>query len=432
MEYFFISLSLLIGALYLVREARVDVFSPVVLAMFMLLFFYVLDFVFILFDASENSGFWLSGLYFRYDELYFLNVSVIIFCAVSFWVFGDWLASVSTGQRFKMNDRLNFELMPNVRGFGYFISVVFVLSVGLSLLQQINSTVGFSVYMGDMASRSMVFESFTIQNALLHVAVLLGGLVSSYLMLVDSKRFLGGILLILCVGVAFVTGGRAIVLMVLLTFAYVYHYAVRKIEFDLKLVVVVFSFAILLPFVALLTRTSSEFYDGSIFSNIFNTGQVPQANNLLLLSSSGLGGDLLGSSLVNDIFSFVPGFVFSFLGLEKEQGGNTDFTIYFWPDRWEVFKSQISLGGVGELYYNFSYIGVAFGCFLMGFFYKWYYYRLPFYFPNRNLGFFLVLPLYWSIFQQFRGDYFHTVNKLFLFSIAVVFFSKFILGKYRN
>lgn len=414
-----------------VYEAKKDVFSPIVMAMFMIALFYICDALYLFYDSIYNDGFWLSGLYFSYEEEYFVSVTSVLYLSFLGWFLGDVAGKVISFRSLGEMRRGWCGQYLYTPKAGYYLIVFLVVSVGLMLVYQIQRVVGFSVYMSDMASRSMVFESFTMQNALLHIVVISSGFVSSHLYLVENKKASSIALLILSIVVAFSTGGRAIVLMLLVIWLLQYGYYVNKINLQMRHFIILTVFVVCLPFVALLTRTSSEFYEGEILANIFNTGQIPQANNIYLIAQNDLDGSLRGSSLWNDMFSFIPSFFFNLLGLEKKLGGNTDFTILFWPDRWDAYKSQISIGGIGEVFLNFSFVGVFLFYFLLGGVYRFLYSNLPLTLPN-GIGFMFLVPLFWSIFQQFRGDYFHTVNKLFLFVSAILLVSFFIMRKCQD
>ena len=192
-ELIIVIVTILLGVLYLIREAYRDIFSPVVLALFMMLFFYAFDFLYMLIDSMENDGFWLSGVFFAYEYDYFLEVSMIIFFSVLFWILGDFIGKglVSDVSRLRTNSYKGLSQLGIQKKYILLCFFLVLLSGGV-LIAQINATVGLSVYLSDMASRSVIFEGFTIQNALLHVALLLGALVSSYIYLVDGRKIFGG------------------------------------------------------------------------------------------------------------------------------------------------------------------------------------------------------------------------------------------------
>lgn len=378
--------------------------------------FYTFDILHSLLSFGEG-GYYLSGLFFAWDRSSILISSVIISIIPWVWVLGyrfvPFLAKAKNSKGFQYNFGVTFN---NKRLF--FAAILYMalsLVAILLVLNKLVSTVGIASYLSDMAQRSIIFADFTLQNAYINF-VLVAATPVGAIAIIKGKRtikILGVLLLGFIAFSSLLSGARAPLVQMVFTILVVRHFYYRKVEFNLKLILITFLGMILLVQVALSTRTVSMKHD-NVVENVFGTGQIPQSNNMHAIYSMGMLGELKGESILNDFLSPIPSFVFSSLGYEKKMGGNTYYTIEFWPSRWENTKSQISLGGVNELLYNYGTLVALIGLFMISCFYS-FVERLMY---RSVYGPIFMTGILWSIFQQLRGDYFHTINKLFIFLVS--------------
>lgn len=410
----YIVLSMSIQALYLYKIKKI--FNLNVFFVCVYMFFYEFDYLYS-FVFSMNNGFFLSGQYFLPAESAFENAAVYIFTVPLVWIG----VAVFFAERKWEGEGYRREIGENKSTFLYLCYLYIVLSVLalLLLLYMITSTVGLIGYFSDLAQRSIIFESFTLQNALINFVMVSAAPVAAinYYVGIKRNRIASYFLIIVLVGLALLTGARAPLIQLAFFYLVVRHYCYRSVTLNLRLI---FLFLILtgtLVQIAMSTRTVSVAHD-NIVKNVFDTGQVPQSNNTLILIDDGLVGYLGGQSLINDSVAFIPRFLFETFGFEKRLGGNTYFTEYYWPERWENTKSQISVGGVNELLMNLGYLGALLFVFILSLVYN-------LYFKLRRqtglCGLLIGFGLVWSIFQQLRGDYFHSVNKLFIYFCSIFF-----------
>src|SRR5687767_9572577 len=77
--------------LYVYKQAKVDVFRPVVAAGVILLLFHVSDAYYLIWHSRLHTGFDLSYRYFVYDEDNLILTTLLITLAVSAWMMGDML-----------------------------------------------------------------------------------------------------------------------------------------------------------------------------------------------------------------------------------------------------------------------------------------------------------------------------------------------------
>ena len=379
--------------------------------------------IFYSFDALHSlisfdaGGYYLSGVFFSWELDSLITSSIIISVAPWVWVFG--YQSVTLFKKKQAVNQFQYGYHITFNSKKLFLATVFYMSLSLIaifiVLNKLGATVGILGYLRDLAQRSIIFSDFTLQNAYINFVLVAATPAAAIAIYKGRKtlKVLGVLLLCLLAFSSLLSGARAPLVQMVFTVVVIRNFYYRKVEFNFKLILMAFLAMVILVQVALSTRTVSIKHD-SVIENVFGTGQIPQSNNMHAIFSMSMDGELKGESIANDLLSPIPSFIFSSLGYEKKMGGNTYYTMEFWPSRWENTRSQISLGGVNELLYNYGIVISLVALFFIAYFYSLVEQQIC----KSVYGPIFMTGLLWSIFQQLRGDYFHTINKMFIFIVS--------------
>lgn len=400
-----------------------SVFDPLFVFTITYMLFYTLDNLFHLVDSIDNQYFFLSAKLFIYEDNG-LAVLTLFFLAVYLaWLFGDLVCTKISKYSSKKRSNVSLPVSYITIVFSYVLSSLALLF----LISRILSYSSLADYFANMSVRAIIFGETTLLNAIFHVVFIFSIIVGSFALYSKGKykRNLGIGLLMLSFAYSIFSGARALVVKDAFIILFIRNFFVHKVVFTIRNLFYFFGLILTLVYIVFLTRITAE--SGAtinLFSMIFDTGQVPQANNFLIIFQEQLTTNYFGETLVNALLSMFPSNFLALFGIEKELGANELFTNYFWPER----QTQVSVGGVNDIYLNFGFFGTLIFYFLLGFIYRYIYLLLI----NTNSRYMLLLyaPFLWSIFQQLRGDYFHTINKLILFFVALSLF--YLIQSFRS
>ncbi|WP_158685602.1 oligosaccharide repeat unit polymerase [Pseudoalteromonas sp. T1lg122] len=412
-------LTSVLGQFYLIKK-KSNIFSIESFFICVFTLFYSLDSLYALVKSTQSEGFYLSGVFFHWEQEAVVYSALYIAIIPWFWILGCRCISTSKVDYSRSNSIFDNEKYKQV----LILYILLTCFAVLLLAHKLNTSVGIAAYFADMAQRSLIFQDFTMENALINFIFVLAAPICALGFTIKGMKRASALLLALLVLNCVLTGARAPLIQLGLCFIVVRHYYVKSITLNFRFIAVSSSLVLVLVSIALSTRTVSQVHE-NILDNVFNTGQIPQANNLHNIITDDLAGSAVGETVVNDIVSPIPSFIFEYFGFEKKLGGNTYYTKLYWSERWDNTKSQISLGGMNELILNFGFFLSLFFIFLIAVFYR----VIEVNFMNNKYYVFILMGLMWSIFQQLRGDYFHTINKLFIFSVSLLCFMVFMKMK---
>jgi oligosaccharide repeat unit polymerase len=425
-------LTMLYFCLYLLMQTRTDIFRPAVFGGLLFLWFYVFDILYAIFDYKKFSmTFPLSGVNFLYEENALILVSVVILVSFVAWLIGDMVVGKYFDKKYnrsqeitKDNHNITFRL---VRTTG-FITLLILLVTLIFLFKFILSVGGFSWYLEHIADRALIYKNATFLYAFIQMAMTLGSIVCGFIFIAIRKEkkfpllaFLICIsILSIVISLGLLSGARANILKSVIIIALIWNYFAKKIRFNYKLIL--FLIILCLGFVTYAdqTRNNFEIEEGTIVDHIFNSAEISQANNLLIIDQLMLEGNAKGKTIISGLLSFIPSSFFEIFGTKKEYGGNAFFTEVVWPDRWYRTKSEVALGIVGELALNFSFFVTPLLLFLIGGIYRFIY---EFLIRNRFLGIWgmiIYIGVMWSLFQLIRGDLFNTINNFVVFLVSCI------------
>lgn len=401
------------------RTAERDLFDPLVVAGGLFLLFYLCDYFYLLFHAGRVSTFVLSSAVFFYDPAAIVQTGIYLILCAAGWALGDRLATLS----FRCHARALMTRPPDDRAS----LIVLILAASASvlsfsvLLRFVTSKEGLLVYLLNLSGRAVMFESFTIQNTLIGAVVVFTTWAAAFVLAQPcvrrSARAIAWGVIAVSALTAILPGGRAGAIQIVFIIVLSRHYLVKPIKPSFRMVgVVMVGVAGLVSYV-MMTRTVSESYGLNMVANVFDTGQVPQANNVHIIFERKLEGRAFGSGLAAAATAFVPSALLQRFGIDKRKGSNTVYTAEIWPARWTYTRSQVSLGGLGALLFEVGGVLAVLLTVCLGVFYRTAYWITV---QSKSLwGMIVWAGLAWSIFQVLRGDFFHPVNKLFLYFLAV-------------
>ncbi len=425
---------------YAYKQAKVDIFSPVVIASVNLMVFYVLDVLYAAWDSMSHPWFELSGRIFAYDEDSLTLAAFVVATFVGGWVVGDIFGGRIVGRRSTrvVHGGLKFDR----RGMWMAGSVAFALLIGafFLLLRHIQDLGGLDFYWTNLGARALFFADTSILFAFVQLAIMFGAIVGAYMLLSNSgcmKQgalpliFLAGVMLLGLVFVAgLLTGARASIIKALFILAFMRHVFVARYRPTLKLALILILVASASVFYGYQIRDHTEDMGHNLLGSVFNTVEASHGNNLFIIAEEQLGGFAQGETLLSGSVSFMPRAVLDLWDIEKGEGGNAVFTSLVWPSRWAQSQSEVALGILGEIYLNFGLAVVPVLAILLGATYKAAYEMFA---RARASHFWLVLnvSVSWSIFQLLRGDLYNTINNFVIFAAAcVLFYASLSLGKW--
>lgn len=437
-----ILLTYLYICLYLYKQARVDLFRPSVFVGFLFTWFYVLDIMYVIFDSKENNSFPLSGYYFVYEENSIIIVSFIILASFVAWLLGDmvvgkYFSKYNNSENKLMNDKnISFRL---VRTIG-FLTFLFLLITLLLLLNFISSVGGLSWYMDHIADRALIFKDATYLYSFIQMAMILGSIVCAFLFVALNKGkklsfvvLLFSILILsLVISLGLLSGARANILKSLVIMVCIWNYLAKKLRFNFKLVLSLILLCVGFVTYADLTRNNFDTDNSSIIDHVFNSVEVSQANNLLILDQMGLDGDAGGKTIISGFLSFIPSSVFEMFGSQKSYGGNAYFTEAVWPDRWYRTHSEVALGLIGDLTLNVGFFMTPIIIFILGALYRVAYELFVRHSVFNIWGMILYIGVVWSLFQLIRGDLFNTINNFVVFVASCMISFAVVRLMYKN
>lgn len=405
------------------KDLRLEPLSPRSIFIATFSIFYLIDYIFA--TTYYTNQIYLSGYVFHLDSkaeiyliIYYISVSMIALIALR----------SDSGNLSKTTLWLN-GLSKIGRESTVYVSI-FLNTICIAFLFYIISSVGLSSYFVNLSLRSTLFSETTIINALASASITFSGIVlSAYSITRKNSKLILSLSIVLILILAALMAARAALVELVFIYYFIRHQSGIRLKINLKHVAYISISMIILVELAFQTRVTADGDQLGLLRRIFLTEQIPQAENgLIYLSNS---TNLNSTSILTSLVSWVPRDILEFVGVDKGQGGNADFTGAYLPHRWYDQNSQISLGGVNEFLVNF---GIAAGLPLAFF---WFYFVNLAYkkIISNKTWFLLSIPIAWSVFQILRGDLYHTINKaaISIFIIVmIIIISKLNLTIKRN
>lgn len=418
-------------SVYAYRQAKVDIFRPVVIAIVTFMVYYVFDVLYAVWDSTSRSGFGLSGRVFVYDQDSLTLATFLVATFTSGWVFGDILAGNIASRR----SALRAPRRPRVDSRSALltgaVALAFVVGAFILLFLHIQDLGGLGFYWSNIGNRALFFADASILYAFIQLAIMFGALSAAFMVLPITRRANGGLsvvailfgvtLLGLVFTIGLLSGARASIVKTVFVLAFMRHVFVANYRPTARLALAIVVIAGVSVVYGYQTRTPSEDPGNNVLDSVFNTVEVSQGNNLLIIANEQLDGFARGRTLLAGSLSFVPGAALDTWGIEKGEGGNALFTSLVWPNRWAVSRSEVALGILGELYLNFGLAAVPLLAVCLGAIYKMVYERLAVA-GSSLFSVVLNVSVSWSVFQLLRGDLFNTVINFAIFAAACACF----------
>jgi oligosaccharide repeat unit polymerase len=424
-----IFLTILYFSLYLLKQAKKDIFRPVVFSGFLFLWFYVFDILYAIFDYKKNlTTFPLSGKNFLYDENGLILTSFLILVSFAAWLIGDMVVGKYFDKNIKSLEINNHNFTFRFERTIGFITLLVLLATLFFLFKFISTVGGLIWYLEHIADRALIYKDATFFYSFIQMAMILGSVVCGFLLIsIKKERKFSFLILVICISIlsivillGLLSGARANVLKSLVIIVLIWNYFSKKVRLNFKLITALILLCLVFVLYADQMRNNFEIEEGTIIDHIFNSVEVSQANNLLIIDQLNLEGIAKGKTIISGFLSFIPSSLFEIFGANKEYGGNALFTEKVWPDRWYRTKSEVALGLLGELMLNFGFVISPFLIFLIGGIYKFTYGVLVI---KRFLGIWgmiLYIGVIWSLFQLIRGDLFNTINNFVVFVVSCI------------
>lgn len=417
--------------IYVYKQAQLNLFAPNVIAGVIFIFYYLFDSIFCLIDSSKNPNFYLSNSFFTYTN----TEQIIIFtlASISFWMLGDYLVgNFNNGTpNYDSFRNLKIQFRNSKLKYTRTISLLTILVLFIELLNFINfinEFGGFNYYFDHIADRALIFSEHTYFYALVQITTILGSIIAGYLIaIITTKKktvyiISLTVLIIICIlMLSLLTGARANILRPIIIMLVISGYFGKKIVLSFRSFILAVGLIIALVLFSEITRNNDTQEQFNIFNNIFNSTEVSQINNLMVLEERNLVGLEDGKTIIAGLFSFIPDSIYRNFSIEKQLGGNAIFTEKVWPERWERAKSEVALGFLGESLMNFGFIISLLIFFVIGMFYRYLYKLLVIRKKGGIFGLLIYIGVVWSIFQLLRGDLYNTINTLFIYIISCIF-----------
>lgn len=410
---------------YIVVLARKDVFQPIITAGVIFIVFYIFDIVYILFDEKETNRFPLSGSNFYYSNVY--GISFVTIICIMMWFIGDFLAN----RKSKVVGQDRIELRIDSETKFRFVLAFSTATAGVMLVQLlmffkfINSIGGLAYYYEHIADRALIFSQNTMLYASIQLTTVIGSIAVGYFLAIMSIRKTNFIfktsvisLIMLIMSLSLLTGARANILKSIIIILVIVNYLGKKIKLNFKLVASFLILGILFVVFAQQTRNVEVNTNESSIDKLYNGVEISQINNVMILDHANLIGVKKGKTVLAGLLSFIPSSIYEQFGAEKPPGGNQEFTKTMWFQRWDRAKSEVALGLLGELAFNFNYYLMPFVFLILGIVYRTLYNFMIKKQRMGVLGYIIYIGLIWSIFQLLRGDFYNTVNNLTIYVLA--------------
>lgn len=255
-----------------------------------------------------------------------------------------------------------------------FLAAAVVGAATLMMALVVASRGGLSAVIARLGERALLYQGASLPLAVVELSVLFGSFAFGVLHARTSldwirprlpRRALEVSLIGLIVGLGLLTGGRfALVRIVVMAYAgraaTLHHWTISPKLVALGVVLLLAGNAFVLA-----ARTPEE--RGDLLGNVFDTTEVSQSNNLMLLAEARLGGTSQGATVLNGMLGFVPRALLGLFGAEKGAGGSEVFTKALFPDRWERTHSEVAVGVLGDLALSFGLGWTPVACLGLGF-----------------------------------------------------------------
>lgn len=380
----------------------------VVFANIVFLFFYCFGYAYHGFRSTGTGYFVISRATFWYSNDRIIDGLV----ALVLFIFAFEFMNISVRvfvPRFRRPFQMRNEQIV-VSRFAFPLLALTATALITLFLFRIVSTVGIGAFFRESVLRAIVFEGMGIAIELMFVTVF----AVTYMFAISRFRSYSTWASLFCLVTVFSFARWPFVLLAMAVVTQRVYLRGRDV-LSFRHFVAALSLLILAISMVLWTRPINDAWNGPL-DFIFATEQAPQAANLIVADDT----PSLRASLERNPFEFVgeivPRAIKSRLGVPESLGGNHAYTEANWPDRLENTGSEISLGGLNELYLRGGWSMV-----LGFFFFAVVFYNLIYKFCRERLTIVAVeLALCWFWFQLLRSDLAHTFSRIPGLILAVI------------
>lgn len=285
-------------------------------------------------------------------------------------------------------------------------AIGFLMIAGLSaivvsiLVFRIVTTVGIPYFIKFSILRSVFFEGLGVPLELLFVVTF----VSCVMCLAAKGQRKRWVALFIATGV--VTLARWPLIVLALGFVCYLFFVRRRRFLQVKYAISGFAFVLAAISIALLTRPSGDTWEGPL-QVIYGTEQAPQIPALLIAENSRVMESALSSDPLGFVGEIIPRQLKSVFGFGERATGNQVFTRTYWGNRLRNDQSEISFGGLNELYFRGGF-ALILGVLMLA----------PLYYgtvlaPMRDpvCAFIAETAASWFFFQMMRSDLAHTFSR---------------------
>jgi len=378
-----------------VIERRVP--ASLIICNLLFLLFYCLGFCYQAFNSISHGRFMLAAVGFYYSESGVIAISFILFQ----YILAIEIINAVTVLVFRNRTRPAEAFPFSVPVWGFVLVAGWsALTVG-TLLFRIVTTVGIPYFIAHNILRSVFFEGLGIVVELLFVAVFM----ACVLWMIAAKQRWRWFVLFVVTG--FITLTRWPLVLMILAFLCFLFYVKRRRFLQVKYLFPGVTIIIAAVSVAILTRPSADTWEGPL-QVIYGTEQAPQMPALLIARDS----MALKTSLSTRPFAFVgemiPRQFKAPFGISEAITGNQAFTKTHWTSRLENDQSEMSFGGLNELYFRGGFALILAILMLLPLAYG----TITSQVRNANTLFIVEAALCWFVFQLLRSDMAHTFSRI--------------------